>query len=206
MLFKAQVPKKNSVIPGYSGYKPQIGVNNKFVGRTVTEQSREVLKPEIIDQPKNNLSSTGFNHSLIPKKDDSLHATSSRYTGTTMQRNAADFVAEDRSTTTSRAAFTRPQSAPRTTMRERDSSVTFTGAKTLQVNSRLANRRGSGYASNLQMFDGQTWQTEKNLHSDMVRTMYRNNFNQEKGFHKTALLGNDGRLKKRSNVFDASDK
>jgi hypothetical protein len=174
---KAQVPKQSSVIPGYSGYKPQINVNNKYVGRTVAEQSREVLKPEIIDQPKNNLSSTGFNHSLIPKKDASLHATSSRYTGTTMQRNCTDFVADDRSTTTSRAAFIRPASAPRATQRERDSSIAFTSGKTLQVNPRLANRRGSGYSSNLQMFDGQTWQTEKNLHSDMVRTMYRNNFN-----------------------------
>jgi len=42
-------------------------VNNHHVGKTIAEQSREVLHEKVIDTPVNNFSSTGFNHALIPK-------------------------------------------------------------------------------------------------------------------------------------------
>lgn len=35
----------------------------------------------------------------------------------------------------------------------------------------------SGFATAMTFFDGSTWVPEKNLHSDMVRTEYRNRFN-----------------------------
>lgn len=55
---------------------------------------------------------------------------------------------------------------------------------------------------NSTLFDGSGWVTEKNLHSDMVRTSYRNQFNQVKPFHKVNLRANPGRLKKRELVYD----
>ena len=52
-------PRMSSVIPGYSGYVPRIKVNNQYLGKRITEMSREVLKPEIIDNPGNVFSTTG---------------------------------------------------------------------------------------------------------------------------------------------------
>ena len=64
----------------------------------------------------------------------------------------------------------------------------------------------SGYESNRQLGDGLGWRTEKNLHSDMYRTSYRNNFNQPKPFQKPKLQMTDGRLKRKEQVFDVTDK
>ena len=35
----------------------------------------------------------------------------------------------------------------------------------------------SGYETNRQLGDGLGWKTEKNMHTDMYRTSYRNGFN-----------------------------
>lgn len=35
----------------------------------------------------------------------------------------------------------------------------------------------SGFATAMTLYDGTTWVPEKNLHSDMLRTEYRNRFN-----------------------------
>jgi len=83
-------PRKSAIIPGYAGYIPRLRVNNHHVGKTITEQSREVFDAKVIDTPINNLSSTGFNHALIPKTDDQLHATSRRYGLSTNYRTAAN--------------------------------------------------------------------------------------------------------------------
>jgi hypothetical protein len=40
----------------------------------------------------------------------------------------------------------------------------------------------------------------------MVRTLYRQGFNQPKPFHKPDLRNNTGRLKLRQKVYDVSDK
>lgn len=55
---------------------------------------------------------------------------------------------------------------------------------------------GSGYATNASLCDGKTWTTEKNLHSELVRSLYDTEFNKPKPFHKVTLKSNDGRLKK----------
>ena len=49
----------NSVIPGYAGYVPRVKVNNQYVGKRQTEQSREVFKQSVIDKVENNFSTTG---------------------------------------------------------------------------------------------------------------------------------------------------
>jgi len=47
--------------------------------------------------------------------------------------------------------------------------------------------------------------TEKNMHTDMLRTEYRNRYNQDKPFHKTALRVNTGRLPRKPLVYDKAD-
>jgi len=73
-----QSPRKSNSIPGYGGYRPNIKAN-VHIGKTVTEQSREVFKPSVLDAQANNFATTGFNASLIPKEDETREATSRRY-------------------------------------------------------------------------------------------------------------------------------
>jgi len=47
------------VIPGYKGHIPRVKVNNQFLGKRITEQSREVFREEILDKAENNFSTTG---------------------------------------------------------------------------------------------------------------------------------------------------
>lgn len=59
---------------------------------------------------------------------------------------------------------------------------------------------------NRQHWDGSGWGTEKNQHTDQMRSTYRNGFNKPKPFHKTALLNNNGRFNHKQKVFDCEDK
>jgi hypothetical protein len=63
----------------------------------------------------------------------------------------------------------------------------------------------SGYESNRQLWDGTGWRTEKNQHTDQIRTTYRNNFNQPKPFHLAKIKETTGRLRKKQLIYDWSD-
>jgi len=52
------------------------------------------------------------------------------------------------------------------------------------------------------LFDGTGWVPEKNLHGDNFRTIYRNNFNQAKPFHKGSLKGSSPQMRKKELVYD----
>ena len=56
------------------------------------------------------------------------------------------------------------------------------------------------------LFDGTQWETEKNLHTDQVRTEYRNRYI-TKSFHKSALINSHGRKKPsaKQQVYDEVD-
>ncbi len=54
-------------------------------------------------------------------------------------------------------------------------------------------------------FDGTTWVPEKNMHSDMVRTEYRNRFNKPKPFHKLQLRYSMYMVPKKTLVYDKED-
>lgn len=43
MSSKTPVDRKSTVFPGYQGYVPRVGVNNHHLGKTKTEQAREVF-------------------------------------------------------------------------------------------------------------------------------------------------------------------
>ena len=60
----------------------------------------------------------------------------------------------------------------------------------------------SGFATAMNFFDGSTWKTEKNLHTDMIRTEYRNKFNQPKPFHKVHLRHSSYQVPKKVLVYD----
>jgi hypothetical protein len=63
----------------------------------------------------------------------------------------------------------------------------------------------SGFTTNSLLFDGTSWKTEKNMHTDTIRTEYRNRFNKAKGFHKNDLKASTGRMIKKMMVYDVED-
>ena len=134
-----------------------------------------------------------------------MEARSRRYGTRTMFDTAANHQPEDYATTTTRASYLSPKAHDRPNWRTRDSGTTFENSAKLIVKKR-ADSMASGYESNRQLWDGQSWRTEKNLHTDMYRTSYRNGFNQPKPFHKPELKVTDGRLRRKEQVFDVADK
>jgi len=65
-----------------------------------------------------------------------------------------------------------------------------------------SDKLASGYSTNRQLWDGTSWATEGNTHTDQTRTLYRLKFDQPKPFHKIELRNNDGRLKTKQNIWD----
>lgn len=63
----------------------------------------------------------------------------------------------------------------------------------------------SGFQANAQLFDETSWATEKNTHTDIVRTEYRNRYNQAKPFHKSTIVNSHGRMKRKEHVYDTHD-
>lgn len=66
------------VVPGYQGYVPNLKAN-QLLQKRYTEQSRDVLARNRIDEKSQTMASTGFNAIHIPKTDETLNATSRRY-------------------------------------------------------------------------------------------------------------------------------
>lgn len=104
---------------------------------------------------------------------------------------------------TQRKTYRDPRDFARPTWRARHSSMGFDpdNSPTLEA----SKAKASGYIGNSTLFDGTGWETEKNLHTDMFRTEYRNRFNQDKPFHKNALRVNAGRLPRKPIVYDKAD-
>ena len=142
---------------------------------------------------------------MIPKDDKTMEVRSRRYGTRTMWNTAKNHQPEDYSTTTMRASFFHPKQHDKPNLRTRDNSAVFETTQKLKTHKR-SDTLHSGYESNRQCWDGTTWKTEKNLHTDQMRTSYRNGFNQPKPFHKPALKMTYGQIRKREQVFDTSDK
>ena len=134
-----------------------------------------------------------------------MEVRSRRYGTRTMFDTSKNVQPENYFTTTNRASFLSPKAHDKPNWRTRDNSITFENAAKLQVH-RRSDTLASGYGSNRQEWDGTTWKTEKNLHSDMMRTSYRNGFNVAKPFHKPELKVTAGRLQRKQQVFDVVDK
>lgn len=194
------------MIPGYAGYKPRIAANNHHLQKTIAEQTREVFNEPTLDKPKNVFASTGFNQALMPKTDEELHATSRRYGTETQVRTASNHQPIDYHTTTFRGSYFSPDTLAKNNWRTRDNSVQFDNSKVLKMKELQSDKLASGYSANRQHWDGTFWRTEKNTHTDQLRTLYRLQFDQPKPFHKPALRNNDGRLHVPERVYDVCDK
>mmetsp|Transcript_44592 Transcript_44592/g.59166 ORF Transcript_44592/g.59166 Transcript_44592/m.59166 type:complete len:96 (-) Transcript_44592:788-1075(-) len=51
MTVKTPTSRQSAVIPGYAGYVPRVKVNNQYLGKRITEQSRDVLREQLLDKP-----------------------------------------------------------------------------------------------------------------------------------------------------------
>ena len=134
-----------------------------------------------------------------------MEVRSRRYGTRTMFNTAANHQPENYHETTTRASYHNPKTHDKPNYRSRDHSQVFENSAKLLVHKR-SDSHASGYETNRQLWDSTGWGTEKNLHSDMYRTAYRNNFNQPKPFHKPELKVTNGRLIRKEQVFDVADK
>jgi hypothetical protein len=78
----------------------------------------------------------------------------------------------------------------------------------MRINQRPGTSGGiGGYNEGAKLFDNTSWATEKNHHTDQVRTEYRNRYDQPKPFHKPALVNSHGRKKanEKTKVYDIVD-
>lgn len=98
------------------------------------------------------------------------------------------------------SVFVSPKKVSRPNWRTRQCSVEFDPDRSPENPRTIA--KASGFVQNSTLFDGTGWVPERNLHSDMMRTEYRNRFNQSKPFHKNEVRSNDGRLKRKEYVYD----
>lgn len=195
------VKNKNMVVPGYQGYMPGVVPNNKFAN-TISETSRKVFNERKLDQKQYLFATTGFNSINIPKHDETLHGVSHRHGKATIMDTHPNWK-KKRMNSTTRKTFRDPREVPKPNWRQRHASVDFDPDHSKITTSYKA--RQSGYIGNSTLFDGTGWETEKNMHTDMFRTEYRNRFNQDKPFHKNTVRINAGRLPKKPLVYDKAD-
>lgn len=139
---------------------------------------------------------------MIPRVDRTLEATSRRYGRRTEQETAPN-MQPLAATSTFRVSYLHPKKHDLPNFRSR-SSKGFDVSASLKIKDR-SDTLMTGYESNRQHWDGTTWRTEKNIHTDQVRTIYRNEFNKPKPFHLNKLRDTTGRLRKRFAIYDKSD-
>ena len=119
------VERKNMVIPKYQGYVPNLKAKS-LLAKRYSEQSRDVLRPENIDDKDQTMASTGFNSIYIPKVDDTLNATSRRYGTETMPKTHPDVWTNYKpSETTFRASYINPKRHPSQVYRTRNPDADF---------------------------------------------------------------------------------
>lgn len=150
------------------------------------------------------------NFALDVKKDFSMHAVSNKYGGQTIMQTNPSIREKQVFKTTTGSVFQSPEKSPRPNWRERDTKQKFDGSSKLLNLERKRNslspvspkNTSSGFAMNSTLFDGTTWVPEKNMHGDMFRTLYRNQFNQPKPFHKAQLRDASPKLRRKEAVYD----
>ena len=132
-----------------------------------------------------------------------MHAIQNKYGKSTIPISHP-CVWDTKMTTTTRETFSNPRFKPRNNLRQKISymdKVDHDNSMKGPVKG-LGNVTASGFATAMNFFDGSTWRTEKNLHTDMVRTEYRNRFNPPKPFHKVHLRHASFQVPKKVLVYD----
>eukprot|EP00826_Nyctotherus_ovalis_P049930 TRINITY_DN6070_c0_g1_i23.p1 TRINITY_DN6070_c0_g1~~TRINITY_DN6070_c0_g1_i23.p1 ORF type:complete len:170 (-),score=33.16 TRINITY_DN6070_c0_g1_i23:184-693(-) len=164
-------------------------------GRTNTELSRWAFSKERTDKNPHRYSTTGFNWTKTPRVDNTLHATSNRHGGSTMQATYPGIWCPVL-TTTVRQVYKDPMSQPKPTFRQ-SVSGRFTDFDIPAIDTGK-----SGYVQNNMLFDGKGWLPERNMHSDMTKTEYRVRYNTRKSLQKMATPTTAGKLSKRYATYD----
>lgn len=213
----ASVERKNMVIPKYQGYVPSLKADSHLQKR-ITEQSREVLNRQYLDDPPQMMASTGFNPVFIPKHDATLESTSRRYGTRTMpSTHPANHSKYAPNATTFRASFLDPKSQPRAVYRTRNPEAEFSRERQLNCTKLVTDKTNlhgprqalidncSGYTMNSTLWDSTSWATEQNLHTDQERTQYRKQFNQPKPFHARAAKYSTGRMPRLQATYEPAD-
>jgi hypothetical protein len=180
---------------------PGVVANNKFAN-TISETSRKVFTSKKLDDKEHLYSTTGFNSIRIPKHDATLHGVSHKFGKSTIMDTHPN-IKKKKMNSTSRKTYQDPRELARPTWRVRHASTDFDPQRSKETTREKA--KASGYIGNSTLFDGTGWVTEKNLHTDMFRTEYRNRFNQAKPFHKDNIKINTGRLPRQPLVYDKQD-
>jgi len=205
---KRPVEKSSAAIPGYKGFVPGVKSSSLY-GKSFTEQTRDVLKPDLLDMP-GTIASTGYNFKKEIKQDFSMHAVSNKYGGQTIMATSPNSREKNVFQSSTKTAFQSPNKSPRPNWRSRGQMQNFDNqSKVLKFEKKRNSlspvspkNTTSGFAMNSTLFDGTSWGPEKNLNGDMVRTIYRNQFNQPKPFHKGEVRVTMGTLRRKSAVYD----
>ena len=155
----------------------------------------------MLDNRKAIWQDTGYNKMRIPREDNSLHAVTHMHGKSTIMDTAPNLKVRSPFVSSMRASFESPQKLVKPVFRTRmQSSEQFDPE--LQQTKNKQMHSSSGFTCNSTLFDGTGWVPEKNLHGDQFRTLYRNQFNQAKPFHKMIVKPNAGRMRKRELVYD----
>lgn len=110
-------------------------------------------------------------------------------------------IGEPKKATIFRESYKKPDAQIKPTFRQSVSSKDLLFDNQMRESWRPITE-ASGFFKNRQLLDGKGWVPDKMLHSDMVRTEYRNRFNVRKPFHRDSLMMSTGQLKKPSLVYD----
>lgn len=128
---------------------------------------------------------------MIPREDATLPAWSNKY-GKQTFLTPHPAINDQKWSSITRDSFTKVECRLRPNTKQAVSCKDILFDNTLKSSNRVMTTTASGFFRNRQHCDGKTWVPEKVLDSDMVRTEYRNRYNQPKPFHKTTLMASTG--------------
>jgi len=78
--------------------------------------------------------------------------------------------------TTFRKTYLNPKTRTKPNANLKGSVYDIEFDNTMKASERPSNK-ASGFQNNAQLFDETSWKTEKNTHTDIIRTEYRNRYN-----------------------------
>jgi len=164
-----------------------------------TEETRSNLRRDRLDDKLNLIATTGFNISKLPKTDANLDAWTHKHGKGTILSTSPNLAPYKQFRSNSQFSFASPKKLPRPTWRARNVEDMFDKESRTQVKDKM---NGSGFGNSFNLFDGTGWVPEKNLHGDMTRTLYRNQFNKPKPFHQSEVRGAKPVIKKKEFVYE----
>ena len=130
-------------------------------------------------------------------------ATSHKYGCSTILKPTAN-LNDPNWTTTTRLTFRKPEdrTKPNSRVKSACANVMFDSQ---MVRSTRPDTKASGFVQNSTLYDGTGWAPDAHLHTDQIRTSYRNGFCKPKPFHKASLQTSPPKLRRKQQVYDKKD-